>query len=717
MHRQLKLINSYLIKSTNPFKKSFSNIKMEETIPFTEDSVGISGYINPELPGFQGIQKQRYSDFIVREVTLDGNVVMLMNTSGKELENKHFQKKVENVVDNVVSTEDIADNVSNELFSLASKTSVDGVVISNSEELKLFIIKCIDKIEDCPNDFISYPCPEKAVRGSMHQFIRSKVSKYTDSDTVQVDGIQHIRLIAKHKTKGTTVNNFHNRNKGKAIWPEGVGDFLRFTMLKENVDTISACGIISKSLRIKTDGVGFSGTKDKRAVTAQKCTVYRRLPSEFERLNKFSYSPIIRYGDFEYVNEHTRLGDLKGNHFSLVLRNVNEDDETIHKACNSVLKCGFLNYFGLQRFGKGGARSHDIGKSIFKSDWKKVCEQLFYHREGDRDDFKQAKNYFFEKEYKKAFDLVPQKCFTERTVLEGLIKQPNDFYAAYMKVSRNTSLLCAHAYQSYIWNMAVTERIRVYGYKCVVGDIVPVSNAELIDNIAMEDNDISFQNSEEIASKGDDFQSTRKLKEGDVRILTKADVESNKFTICDVILPLPGSDIILPDNIIGQFYIDLLSKDGLSLKVFKECSLTFRLLGAYRRMIQFPKDFKWSVVYYEDPNAELVSTEFTSMRSTYGKMGSSFSMSSTENSPGTTISMASGATTNESVITKENSNSTSIRAAVISFILPPGTYATMMLRELTKESTESQYQAQLTSIYSTVNKDDDIEPDTKKQKV
>ena len=33
----------------------------------------------------------------------------------------------------------------------------------------------------------------------------------------------------------------------------------------------------------------------------------------------------------------------------------------------------------------------------------------------------------------------------------------------------------------------------------------------------------------------------------------------------------------------------------------------------------------------------------------------------------------------------------------LNFTLPPGTYATMLLRELTKECTETQFQAQLTA--------------------
>ena len=86
------------------------------------------------------------------------------------------------------------------------------------------------------------------------------------------------------------------------------GDYLQFTMLKENVDTMSAAGIISRNLRLKPDAIKYAGTKDKRAITSQKCTVYRRKPSDLGRINRFNIPPFIRVGDFEYVHQPLKLG-------------------------------------------------------------------------------------------------------------------------------------------------------------------------------------------------------------------------------------------------------------------------------------------------------------------------------------------------------------------------------------------------------------------------
>ena len=43
------------------------------------------------MTGFVGVIKQRYSDFIVREVDLQGQVAMLKSTDARELENQVFR--------------------------------------------------------------------------------------------------------------------------------------------------------------------------------------------------------------------------------------------------------------------------------------------------------------------------------------------------------------------------------------------------------------------------------------------------------------------------------------------------------------------------------------------------------------------------------------------------------------------------------------------------
>jgi tRNA(Glu) U13 pseudouridine synthase TruD len=75
---------------------------------------------------------------------------------------------------------------------------------------------------------------------------------------------------------------------------------------------MSAIGVLHKFLRTKAGGVDYSGTKDKRAVTAQLCTVYRRKPSDFNRLNASNCAPFIRAGDFKYVSSPLALGDNAG---------------------------------------------------------------------------------------------------------------------------------------------------------------------------------------------------------------------------------------------------------------------------------------------------------------------------------------------------------------------------------------------------------------------
>lgn len=121
------------------------------------------------------------------------------------------------------------------------------------------------------------------------------IQAYVDSDTVNVDSVQHVRLLAKHKMKSGKKQRYHD------AWPTGVGDYLKFIVLKENVDTMNAVNILCKVMRSTNhDSIHFAGTKDKRAVTAQWCTMYRRRPSAISRINTYTLPPTIRVGNFEY---------------------------------------------------------------------------------------------------------------------------------------------------------------------------------------------------------------------------------------------------------------------------------------------------------------------------------------------------------------------------------------------------------------------------------
>jgi len=77
-------------------------------------------------------------------------------------------------------------------------------------------------------------------------------------------------------------------------------------------------------------------------------------------------------GNFSFHNEGFSLGDLSGNAFKIVLREVTESDEVIKSSIESLRKTGALNYYGLQRFGTRVGHTHETGKLLLASKWQEV---------------------------------------------------------------------------------------------------------------------------------------------------------------------------------------------------------------------------------------------------------------------------------------------------------------------------------------------------------
>lgn len=73
-----------------------------------------------------------------------------------------------------------------------------------------------------------------------------------------------------------------------------------------------------------------------------------------------------------------------------------------------------------------------------------------------RADIARVKEAYAEGDYLGASKKCPFNMDGERAVLEWLSKNNKDFCGAYSRINKFTRLICAHAYQSFIWNMAAS---------------------------------------------------------------------------------------------------------------------------------------------------------------------------------------------------------------------------------------------------------------------
>ena len=255
-----------------------------------EHSVGIVSHTTSS-EGFQAIIKQRFSDFIVREVDKSGEVAKLVSTDGKELEASIFQ-------DSVVNADDSTKNQVESIPVFLSKLKGLGIELTASEaEMQNFLEKCCLRDDSCLREYIAqFECATKQVRTEVHQLVKQLFPHIIETDTVQDHGKSLIRFSARHKSKksggsggGTSVSTYHKHVRSS--WPSNsCGDYLKFVLLKENIDTMQAVNSISKMLHIKSGNLSYAGTKDKRAVTAQWCTVFRKRPSEVRGSFLFCYN-------------------------------------------------------------------------------------------------------------------------------------------------------------------------------------------------------------------------------------------------------------------------------------------------------------------------------------------------------------------------------------------------------------------------------------------
>jgi len=130
---------------------------------------------------------------------------------------------------------------------------------------------------------------------------------------------------------------------------KGNGNFIILRVKKVELTTWDMVAAFAEFLNLPAEKIGYAGLKDKHATTTQ----YISIEAKYEKaLKKFKH-PQIKVLSATRHTHSIRMGDLKGNRFSINLFGVSQIEAgQIEKLARKSAKNGLPNYFGYQRFGR-----------------------------------------------------------------------------------------------------------------------------------------------------------------------------------------------------------------------------------------------------------------------------------------------------------------------------------------------------------------------------
>lgn len=177
------------------------------------------------------------------------------------------------------------------------------------------------------------------------------------------------------------------------------GNYSYFILEKKNWNTNDAIKAIASRLRVNEKYFNVAGIKDKQAITKQLVSVSKVSRDRLERLKiKDIQIQFVGYG-----KERLKLGQLFGNSFKIVVRNLDKKYDKIN----------FIeNYFDDQRF---GGRNHLLGHSLVRKSYRQVCYML------------------------------------------RLKWEKGDYIGALRKLGKKLVRFYINSYQSWLWNRALVE--------------------------------------------------------------------------------------------------------------------------------------------------------------------------------------------------------------------------------------------------------------------
>lgn len=349
--------------------------------------------------------------------------------------------------------------------------------------------------------------------------------------------------------------------------PEEDGRFTIADVTSTNWETNRLVRLLARSANISREKIGFAGTKDKRAVTTQLMSF--ECPKE--NLSNVNFKD-LKISNIYTSNHGIKIGDLIGNEFEIVVRDITIDVENtstiIEETASEIIKIGgFPNYFGVQRFGTYRPVTHLVGEAIIRGDLKKAVNIYLSHlskNEGNETMEVRKRLAQCKGDYSSIIHDMPKTMSYEKIMAEHLMKYPEDYKGAILKMPYNLQMMFTHAYQSYLFNIMLSKRME-HGLpldRPVEGDIIiPLD----FNHIPMHENPIT---------------TTAK----NIDLVTKQVIAGRAF----ISITLFGTDSILSDGEMGEIERKVIESQNIEQKDFIVMGLPHCTSKGTRREIICP---------------------------------------------------------------------------------------------------------------------------------
>lgn len=213
--------------------------------------------------------------------------------------------------------------------------------------------------------------------------------------------------------------------------------------------------------------------------------------------------------------------------------------------------------------------------SIFTGNYQEAANLVLKPRANENDEtLARARKIFQEtNDAEAALKVIDRLDKIEAKLLKGMtICGMSDLQGSFDHIPRSIRLMYTHAYQSLVWNRLVSRRLKEFGDKPIVGDLVFVEpesndNDEVPDDEEEQKKDKSAEEKTSVDEKmiiDDQLDVKNEDKDAEslpkVKALTAEDLGNYKLS--DVVFPLPGWKVQYP-SYAESWFKEQLGEDGL----------------------------------------------------------------------------------------------------------------------------------------------------------